>query len=498
MKKILTIILDGFGMKEDVYGNPVKNAGMTNFINIWNNYPHALLKCSEKSLGFLEGENCNSELGHKIIGAGKSVKARNKVMKEAINKNILINSSKYQKMIRYIKEKDRNIHLIYLLSEDNLKSNIEDLKYIHDNLRNSNIKNIYLHIITDGEDSSKFYSLDYFKKHSVDLSGYKIATICGKYYALDNSNDYTKTQVYYDLLLNGKGVNTPSIERIIKLCYEKKITDAYLPPIKTKDYTPIDNGDVLFFINYTKKNQYQIVNALINREFKEFERVKIDLKVYSLFEIDNKLNAEYLLKESEENNTLCEYLGKLGLSQARICEESKEESMIYYLDGAREIRIDNCENFVLKGNEVEYVEKKPEMKSLNIAKVIVKCMENDYDLIIANFANPDIIGHTGNFQATINALQAIDVCLGKIMEVADDNFYKIIITGSHANCDTIINRNNEIVSKNTNSPVPFIILDKNIKLKNGNLDQVAPTILKYLDISIPKEMKNTETLIEES
>ncbi len=498
MKKILTIILDGFGMKDDVYGNPVKNAGMTNFINIWSNYPHALLKCSEKSLGFDEGECCNSEIGHKIIGAGKKVKSKNKVMQESINKNILVNSPKYQKMVRYLKEKDKSIHLVYLLSDNKLLSNIEDLKYIVADLEKNRINNIYVHIITDGEDSSKFYALDYFKQHSVDLEKYKISTICGKYYSLDSSNDYSKTQIYYDLLVNGKGVNTPSIERIIKLCYEKKITDAYLPPIKTREYVPIDNEDVVFFINYTKKNQYQIINSLISKEFNEFEREKLDLKVYTLFEVDKKLNSEYLLKEDEEKNTLCEYLGKLGITQARICEELKEDSMIYYLDGARNINIDNCENFILKTEQVEYVEKKPEMKALNIAKIIVRCMENDYDMIIANFANPDIIGHTGNFQATINALQAIDVCLGKVLDVAKDNFYKVIITGSHANCDTIINRDNKIITENTNSPVPFIILDKKINLRNGTLDQIAPTILKYMDIKIPKEMNDKDSLIEES
>ena len=204
-----------------------------------------------------------------------------------------------------------------------------------------------------------------------------------------------------------------------------------------------------------------------------------------------------MLKEEKVKNTLSEYLGNLGLSQARIAEEIKEESLDYYLDGAREIKIDNCENYILKTNKIEYIEKKPEMKSLNIARLAIKCMENDYDFIIANFANPDIIGHTGNFQATINALQAIDVCLGKIIEVAKDNFYKIIIVGSHANCETIIDRNNKIITKNTLNKVPFIIMDKKVKLRNGNITSVAPTILSYMDITLPKEMKNTEIIIDE-
>lgn len=497
MKKILTIILDGFGMKEDVYGNAVKNAGMSNFINAWQNYPHSLLECNEKCVGLPNKVTINSELAHKTIGAGRIVKSKYEIMQEALKSNLFFASNKYVKMVEYLKTSKKNLHIIYMLSESLLNSNLNDLKLIIENLKRNNINDIDLHIITDGEDSSKFYSLDFFKKHNVDFLGAKIKSVCGKYYALDKTRDYAKTQVYYDLLVNSKGVKTPSIEKIIEICYNKKITDSYLPPIKVGDFTPIKNDDVVLFINYGRDSQFQIINSLVNKEFDAFARNDLTIKVYSLFEIRKNLNVDYLLKEEKVKNTLSEYLGNLGLSQARIAEEIKEESLDYYLDGAREIKIDNCENYILKTNKIEYIEKKPEMKSLNIARLAIKCMENDYDFIIANFANPDIIGHTGNFQATINALQAIDVCLGKIIEVAKDNFYKIIIVGSHANCETIIDRNNKIITKNTLNKVPFIIMDKKVKLRNGNITSVAPTILSYMDITLPKEMKNTEIIIDE-
>lgn len=496
MKKILTLILDGFGMKEDVYGNAVKNAGMTNFIDLWQNYPHALLNCNEKKVGLPSETAINSELAHKTIGAGHIVKSKYAVMQEAIISNNLVNSTKYIKMVEYLKESQKNIHIVYILSESVLNSNINDIKYLTDNLNKHNVKNVYLHIITDGEDSSKFYSLNFFKKHSVDFNGVKIASICGRYYAMDKTRDYSKTQVYYDLLVNSKGVKTPSIEKIIDICYNKKITDSYLPPIKTNNFAPIKNDDVVLFANYGRDSQFQILNSIVNKNFDAFKTNNLNVKAYSLFEIRKNLNIDYLLKEVKEKNTLSEYLGILGLSQARITEEIKEESLDYYLDGARDIIIDNCENYILKTNKIEYIEKKPEMKALNIARLVIKCMENDYDFIIANFANPDVIGHTGNFQATINALQAIDVCLGKIMDVAKDNFYKVIIIGSHANCETIIDRNNKIITKNTLNKVPFIMVDKKVKLKNGDITSIVPTILTYMDINLPKEMKKTEILID--
>lgn len=497
MKKILTIILDGFGMKEDVYGNAVKNAGMTNFINIWQNYPHSLLHCSEKKVGLPNDVAINSELSHKIIGAGRIVKSKYEITQEAINSNSFYTNNKYLKMIEYLKESGKNIHIVFLLSESLLNSNINDLKYITNSLLKQGVKNVYLHLITDGEDSSKFYGLSFFKKHNVDFNGAKFASVCGKYYAMDKTRDYTKTQVYYDLLVNSKGVKTPSIEKIIDICYNKKITDTYLPPIKTTNFIPIKNDDVVLFLNYGRDSQFQILNSLVNKDFDAFKTIDLNIKAYSLFEIRRKLNIDYLLKEEKVKNTLSEYLGVLGLTQARITEEIKEESLGYYLDGAREIEIDNCENYILKTNKIEYIEKKPEMKALNIARLAIKCMENDYDFVIANFANPDIIGHTGNFQASINALQAIDVCLGKIIEVAKDNFYKVIILGSHANCETIIDRNNKIITKNTLNKVPFIIMDKRVKLKGGDISSVVPTILTYMDINLPQEMKKTDILLEE-
>ncbi len=496
MKKILTIILDGFGMKEDVYGNAVKNAGMTNFINIWNEYPHSLLECSGKSVDLPSKEPINSELAHKTIGAGRIVKSKYQIAKETIRDKSINSNRKYREMLKNIKDSNKNTHIFILLTESLLNSNFDNLEFLLNAFKENDINNTYLHLITDGEDSSKFFSLAFFKQHSDALEDVKIATICGKYYAMDRTNDYSKTKMYYDLLVNGKGVNTPDIKRIIKVCYDKKITDAYLPPIKTPDYIKLNYEDNIIILNYGRDSMRQIVETLISPTFEEFETIPLRLNVYSLFEIDPKLNTINLLREEQEQETLSEYLGKLGLSQARIAEDIKKDSILYYFDGSRDLTIDGCENFIIKTNKVEYIEKKPEMKALNIARIVVNCMENDYDFIVANFANPDIIGHTGNFQATINSLQAIDVCLGKMLDVANDNFYKVIIIGSHANCDTIIDRNNTIITKNTLSKVPFIILDKKVKLKNGDITMIAPTILKYMDIALPKGMINSTLFAE--
>lgn len=498
MKKILTIILDGFGMREDIYGNAVKNAGMNNFINLWNKYPHCLLSASSKAIG-LPSEQCScSEMGHKVIGSGQKINSNLNIINDAISKNLLLKNEKFNQMLNYLNQTKKKLHIISLISDGGVSSHIDHLRYIINVLNNKKISNVHLHLITDGQDSSKYSS----KKYISDIeqlcgNDIKISTICGRYYALDKNGDYNRTKTYYELLINGHGVKTPSISRIIDMCYEKKLSDEYLPPIKTSDYIPFDNNDVVLMLNYSKKNQIQLLQFLANKKNEEFNLESVNLKLYSFFEITNDIKTNNFFTEEKIENTLCEYIDNLGLSQARIVESLKKDSMTYYLDGCRRIKIDNCDTYVIPSIKIENIDKKPAMNALAIAKTIIKCMDNDYDFIIANFANPDEIGHTGNYQATINGLQAIDVCLGKILEVAEDNFYKVIIVGDHAKADTIIDRDNNIITKNTLNPVPFIIVDKKMKLYNGDLTMVAPTILKYMDIALPKNMKNNRTLFEE-
>ena len=499
MKKILTIILDGFGMREDIYGNAVKMAGMKNFINIWNNYPHCLLKASGLPVGLPEEQCGYSEFGHELIGAGREIDNRLTRINQSFKKSEYKFNNKYNEMIDYLKkEPDKRLHLVILLSDGGVSSHIEHIKMFLKELENSKVdNNIDIHILSDGRDSDR-YGL---KKYLKEIEPYcnikvKIASICGRYYALDKMNDYKRTKMYYDLLLEGRGIVANDVYKVIDKCYEKKLSDEFLPPIKAKEFVPIDNGEVLMFLNLGKENQYQILNAISNKTFDKFERHDINLKIYSLLEIDSELNKNYFFELEHETNTLAEYLSNLGLTQAHIFESIKESSITYYLNGKRKLDLKDCDKYIIPSPKVDCFDMKPEMDSLSIAKTAIKCMEKDYDFIVVNFANPDEIGHTGNYQATINGLQAIDVCLGKMLETAEDNFYKVVIISTHGNSDTIVDRQNNIITKNTMSPVPFIIVDKKVKLNNGDLTSFAPTLLKYMDIAIPKEMKNTEILLD--
>lgn len=500
MKKILAIILDGFGMREDIYGNAVKNAGMTNFINIWNKYPHCLLKASSVAVNLPEGQCGSSELGHKLIGAGRLTSNRLADVNDIFKKERLKYNGKFNEMIEYLKSNSaKSLHINFLISDGGVSSHIKHLQYFIELLRYYNIENnVYLHLIADGKDADRFSVYKYIKSiNHLLIDNINIASVCGRYYAMDNTKDYSRTKVYYDLLYSGKGIEANNLGLIIDKCYEKKLSDEYLPPLKTPHFTPLKNSDAFLFLNFSKENQLQLLNSIVNKDFVEFDTYQVNIKVYSIYEIDKNINRNYFFEAKVVNHTLCEYLSELGLNQAHIYESIKTYPMSYYLNGEKYNNIANCDIFCVDSPIVDSFDMKPEMSSLAISKTIIECMEKDYDFILANFANPDVVGHTGNYPATINSLQAVDICLGKILEIAEENFYKILIVSSHAKTDTIINRDNEIITKNTTSPVPFIILDKKVKLNNGNLYSFAPTLLTYMDIAIPKEMKDTEILIQD-
>ena len=494
MKKILMVILDGFGMREDIYGNAIKNAGMNNFIHIWNNYPHALLKSASTYVGLEKDECGSSEIGHKVIGAGRKITSRKDYVNKILDSHDFARKEKYIEMLDYLKQSDKNLHLFICLSDGGVISDINHLKKAIQKLRDEKIKNkLYIHAIADGIDAGKNKVYNYIKEiEDLIENNVHLASICGRYYALDTTNDSKRTNTYFHSLITGDAIEASSIPRILNLCYQKRISDEYLPPLKTLDFVPLKEGDAVWILNTSKGNN----KALLERLEKGFPNRKLNLKVYSLFEISKNLNRNYMLESLVEKNTLGEYLANLGITQARVVESCKKESMTYYFDGERRIIADIIDTFVIETTLKERYDVKPELNALKVAKTAIKCMENDYDFVTVNFANPDIIGHTGNYQAVINGLQAVDVCLGEMVKVAEENFYKVIIVGTHGKADTIINRKNEIISKNTLSPVPFIILDNKVSLENGSLTGVAPTILKYMDINLPKKMKETEDLFE--
>lgn len=499
MKKILTILLDGFGYREESYGNAIKEANPKNFEHLWKKYPHALLWASEEPIGLLKGQFGNSEVGHKTIGAGRKLRQDVDRIHEFLD-NELEKDEKYQSIINKYKEKNNSVHIMGLFSDGLVHSDMMHFLKLYDRFVKDGVQNIYFHLITDGRDTKTNAAYQYIKVLEEKIKENNIgsiATICGRYYAMDRDNKVDRTKAYYNLITKGIGALAKSIEGAINTFYAKKVTDEFLPPILLNPSGIIKDGDSLIWMNYRTDRAKQILDALTNKAYNSYPVISYnDLDVYSFVPIDKRTKTNSFLTEEIVENPLGIYLSKLGLSQARIAETEKYAHVTYFFDGEYDGKIENCTKVLVPSLKVKTYDQDPRMSVVEVTKKTIACMEHDVDFILVNFANPDMVGHTGNFDATVKAIMAVDVCLGKLIEEAENNFYKVIVTADHGNADIMLDSSNQPVTTHTLSKVPFIIVDETITLKNeGDLTNIAPTILDYMDIAKPKEMKETESLI---
>lgn len=497
MKKVLTIVLDGFGIREDEHGNAIKNAHTPNFDKLYSSYPHSLLEASGEAVGLPNGQFGNSEVGHSTIGAGHKLTQRLLEVTDYLKTDEIFENENFKEMINYAKNNDSNIHLIGLASNGGVHSDIRFFEKILSKLKKINMKKIYLHLITDGRDTYTKsapvfvkYINNAIEKHGIG----KIATVCGRYYAMDRDNKWDRTKLYYDAITYGKGLSTHNLDDTIKQYYEKGITDEFLPPIIVDKNGVIEDRDCIFWLNFRNDRAKQILMSFANKDFHNYPQKRMDNYILSLYEISKNIKTHYLIKENLSENPLGIYLSKLGLTQARIAETEKYAHVTFFFDAQKDLDLVGCDKYLVPSPKVSTYDLKPEMSAFEVKDKVLECLDKDYDFILVNFANCDMVGHTGNMQATIKAVEAVDKCLGEIVEGAKNNFYKIFLLADHGNADYMLNDKNVKITTHSCSKVPFIITDKKVKLIDGTLCNVAPTILKYMDIALPKEMEETGDL----
>ncbi len=499
MRKILTVILDGFGYREEEYGNAIKLADTKNFDKLWDTYPHTTIYASEEYVGLNANEFGNSEIGHLTIGAGRKIIQHGPRITEFL-KGIAKDNHLFNEFLNEAKTK--TVHIIGLYSDGKVHADLNHFQKIYELLKEAEAKKINFHLITDGRDTKVNAALNYIKDLEeliADDPHTDIASVCGRYYAMDRDQNYDRTKIYYDLLTRGIGIKAKSATDGILKLYKKDQTDEFIYPLIINPNETIKEGDLILWMNYRSDRGKQIIKAFTNESFNEFPTYKYqDLKVYSFFPLDKDIPTNNFLEDINISNPLGIYLSSLGLTQARIAETEKYAHVTYFFDGMYNGKINKCEKILIPSPKVETYDLKPEMSATEVTKKTIQAMEKDIDFIFMNLANPDMVGHTGNLEATIEAVTTVDVCLGRLFEVAEDNFYTMIILADHGNADIMLDEFNNPVTTHTTSKVPFIITDSNVELKkSGDLTQVAPTILEYMDIAIPEEMAETKSLFIE-
>lgn len=502
--KIL-LVLDGWGYREAKEHNAIAMANTPNWDRWWQTYPHTLLEASGFFVGLPERQMGNSEVGHMHIGAGRLIpqdltRINNSIeSQEFFKKEILLDT------INYLKANNKNLFIAGLFSQGGVHSHQDHLFAILDLCKKNDFHNVYLHLFLDGRDTPpKSAEQDLLKlQNYLEINDFgQISSISGRFYAMDRDKRYERIQPVYDLITQNKAeykFNNP-IEAL-NYFYEQNLTDEFIPPTLINSSPEIIKDDAFIFFNYRSDRARELTWALVNPKFKGFKREKfLDLQYFlTMTEYDATLKTKVIFPHQKITNTLGDVIAKNGLKQLRIAETEKYAHVTFFLNGGIEEPFTNEDRILIPSPKVKTYDLKPEMSAIEIADEIVKAVNSQkYDVIIANFANADMVGHTGNINATIQAIETLDTCFGKIETALLNNEGEMLITADHGNAEYMFNKQTtQAHTAHTSEPVPFIYVGKkNYKFttESGSLQDIAPTFLKLMGLSIPSEMKGKALL----
>ncbi|MFN4083619.1 MAG: 2,3-bisphosphoglycerate-independent phosphoglycerate mutase [Bacteroidia bacterium] len=507
-KRVILLILDGWGNGKPYKGNAINLANKPNFDKLIKTYPNSELHTCGEWVGLPEGQMGNSEVGHMNIGAGRVVYQQlvliNKSFRDKeINDNMVLNDA-----IQYAKTNHKNIHLIGLVSHGGVHSSLNHLIGLCQILGQQQVQNFYIHAFTDGRDTDPKSGLAYLAElqQTLNLTGGKIASITGRYFAMDRDKRWERIKLAYDALVSGIGEKTNHYESAIKQRYNNDETDEFLKPIIVVDenqnpISVIKDGDVVVNFNFRTDRGREITMALTQQAFHEHNMHPLNLNYITLTEYDKTFkNVKVLFPDIELNNTLGEVLQNNYKKQVRIAETEKYPHVTFFFSGGREEPFINEKRHLAPSPKVATYDLMPEMSAEQVCEFTLHEIEkNEADFMCVNFANPDMVGHTGVIEAEIKAIEKVDNCLGRIVDEALKNNYTLLVTADHGNGEYMINEEDDTPNTaHTTNDVPLILVEPNtkFKLKNGKLADLAPTILALMQIPQPNEMTGENLLCE--
>jgi len=499
-KGAFLMILDGWGLGTVESADAIAKAETPYMDNLYKKFPHSKLVTYGGKVGLPEGQMGNSEVGHLNLGAGRVVYQDLARINEAVRENTLGDRSAIKEAIAYAKEKKVKVHLLGLWSDGGVHSHINHGKALIEILEAAGLDDIYLHAFMDGRDTDPKAGLGYLKSLVTFLENRKtkIASLCGRYYAMDRDTRWERIKLCYDALVKGEGEHTVDILSTVEERYEAGETDEFLKPIihaKTKEAAvKIENDDVVLFFNFRSDRPRQITVVLCQKDFPDLEMKKLDLHFVTMTSYDSSFeNINVVFTKDALINTLGEVLEKNGKSQTRIAETEKYPHVTFFFNGGRENTFENERRILIPSPRVATYDLQPEMSAFEIRNAIInEIRANHPDFICLNFANTDMVGHTGVFDAAVRAAEVVDQCLSEIIPIALEKNYDIFIIADHGNSDFMINEDGSPNTAHTTNMVPCIYVsydDRFSEIKDGKLGDLAPSILKVLDIEIPSEMK---------
>ncbi len=503
MEKVLLLILDGFGINRSEYGNAIAAANKPNYDKFISENPNSELIASGKAVGLLKGDMGNSEVGHLNIGAGRIVYQLNTMILKEIQEGSFFTNEKLLEAIEHAKKNKSNLHLLGLLSNGNVHSNINHIWALLKLCKKESLKQVYFHAFMDGRDTLPHSGIDLmeqFLTKSKEIEIGKVATISGRYYAMDRDFRWKRIEKAYDVIVNGKGEKTADPLKAIQKSYNSDITDEFIiPKVLIENGKPVatlkDNDAVISF-NFRGDRMRQLTRSLKVPDFNKFPtRSFKNLKFVCFNEYDIKFTpyVEVAFKRPQLKKVMGEVIAAKGLKQLRLAETEKYAHVTFFFNGGVEAHFKNEERMLVDSPRVPTYDMQPEMSAHEIRDHLLNALNSKrYDLIVVNFANCDMVGHTGVFDATVKAVETVDSCLGKVLPAAKQNSYNIILIADHGNAEKMLNENGKILTSHSTNPVPCVVYlasGKKPDLQNGILADVAPTILHIMGIEKPVEMK---------
>ena len=493
MKKVLLCVLDGVGLSKIKDGNALINANKPNIDYLMKEYPNKGINASGTFVGLPDGQMGNSEVGHLTIGAGRIIYQSLELINRAIKDESFYSNESFLNAIRHAKENNSKLHIMGLLSDGGVHSHINHIKALLKLCKKEDFSNVYFHIFTDGRDTFKESSISYIDDLNNEINEFgigKICTISGRYYAMDRDKRWDRLKKCYDVIVNNTGNKCDDYKKYITDSYEKGITDEFIEPVIIDESGKIEENDSIIWANFRPDRAIQILRSLVDPNFDEFDRkIFNNLYLTTMMYVSDDVKSDIAFKKEIIDNTLGIYLSKLGKKQLRIAETEKYAHVTYFFDGGRDLDLNLCDRVLIPSPKVATYDLKPEMSAREITSNLLEKMDNNYDFIFLNFANGDMVGHTGNYDMTKKAIETIDEMIGKLYKKCVEDEYLFIITADHGNAEEMIDENGNIVTSHTTNLVTFIVTDKNLNIDNVNkLSDIAPFVLNYMNLNLPDEM----------
>ena len=492
------MILDGWGIGKNPDVSAIEHAKTPYIDGLYDRFSHSKLEASGLAVGLPAGQMGNSEVGHMNIGAGRVVYQDLVKINKAVEEGTLGENATLKKTMEYARSTGKKVHLVGLLSDGGVHSHINHLKGLLSLCAEEEVTNVFVHAFTDGRDTDPKGGLRYLadlQNHIQSTTG-SVASIVGRYYGMDRDKRWERVKLAYDAMVKGVGESSEDLLAGIQASYDKGVTDEFIQPIiHTKDGKPvatIEADDIVICFNFRTDRGRQITQALTQQDFPEQGMVKIPLNYVTLTNYDDTFEGvEVVFDKDNLKNTLGEVLEANGKKQIRIAETEKYPHVTFFFSGGREDEFEGEKRLLCPSPKVATYDLQPEMSANDIKEAIVKELdEQEVDFVCLNFANPDMVGHTGVFEAAVKACETVDGCAGEVLETALKNGYTSIVIADHGNSDIMVNPDGSPNTAHTTNLVPCILVDNELKpdMKDGKLGDLAPTILQLMGVGIPEDM----------